>query len=126
MMLAELGFGLDLDSRAATGSTSYLAYVSPQSGRAVSRGAGEAWRNRLLPLPAFLGSEDMHVPAEDLDAGFRLTGYFVHDPTATLRVCTHKSGRPADPDAGRCDQANLLPSIAIWSNACRLKRLTRL
>jgi DNA repair protein RecO (recombination protein O) len=77
LMLAELGFGLDLDSCAATGSTANLVYVSPKSGRAVSRGAGEAWRDRLLPLPAFLGSEEMHVSAEDLDAGFRLTGYFL-------------------------------------------------
>ena len=77
LMLAELGFGLDLDSCAVTGSTSDLAYVSPKSGRAVSHAAGEAWRDRLLPLPGFLGSDEMHVSAEDLDAGFRLTGYFL-------------------------------------------------
>ena len=77
LMLAELGFGLDLQSCAATGSTSDLIYVSPKSGRAVSRQAGEAWRDRLLPLPAFLGSEATQVSAEELDAGFRLTGYFL-------------------------------------------------
>ena len=77
LMLAELGFGLDLHSCAATGSTSDLVFVSPKSGRAVSRQAGEAWRDKLLPLPAFLGSAVAQVSAEELDAGFRLTGFFL-------------------------------------------------
>ncbi|MBI4275506.1 MAG: DNA repair protein RecO, partial [Rhizobiales bacterium] len=50
-MLGELGFGLDLTSCAATGTTADLVYVSPKSGRAVSRAAGEAWRERLMLLP---------------------------------------------------------------------------
>src|SRR5262249_50001270 len=45
-MLAELGFGLDLAACAATGQSEDLGYVSPKSGRAVSRSAGEAWRER--------------------------------------------------------------------------------
>ncbi len=53
-MLAELGFGLDLDTCAATGSNLDLIYVSPKSGGAVSRQAGEPWRDRLLRLPGFL------------------------------------------------------------------------
>ena len=53
-LLAELGFGLDLTSCAATGVTEDLIYVSPKSGRAVSRLAGEPWRDKLLRLPAFL------------------------------------------------------------------------
>ena len=53
-LLRELGFGLDLTKCAATGATDDLAYVSPKSGRAVSRAAGADWRHRLLPLPGFL------------------------------------------------------------------------
>ena len=53
-MLDELGFGLDLSECAATGARSDLAYVSPKSGRAVSRSAGEPWRDKMLALPAFL------------------------------------------------------------------------
>src|ERR1700760_3211669 len=53
-MLAELGFGLDLENCAATGETSELIYVSPKSGGAVSRQAGDPWRDRLLRLPPFL------------------------------------------------------------------------
>src|SRR5271163_659845 len=53
-MLAELGFGLDLENCAATGETTDLVYVSPKSGGAVSRAAGEPWRDRLLRLPPFL------------------------------------------------------------------------
>jgi DNA repair protein RecO (recombination protein O) len=77
-LLAELGFGLDLSACAATGELLDLVYVSPKSGRAVSRAAGEAWRDRLLALPAFLGEEEAPPPsADDLAAGFALTGFFL-------------------------------------------------
>jgi len=53
-LLRDLGFGLDLSACAATGVTEDLAYVSPRTGRAVSRAAGEAWKDKLLILPRFL------------------------------------------------------------------------
>lgn len=79
-MLEELGFGLDLSSCAATGGQTELIYVSPKSGCAVSREAGEPWRERLLPLPLFLraGHEANAAGSErDMIAGFRLTGLFL-------------------------------------------------
>jgi len=77
-LLSELGFGLDLESCAATGGTRDLVYVSPKSGRAVSRQAGEAWRDKLLQLPAFLHAEtDAQPNARELADGFALTGYFL-------------------------------------------------
>ena len=80
-MLAELGFGLDLSNCAATGETDDLVYVSPKSGGAVSRAAGEPWRDRLLRLPAFLredeGGTQHGFTDEDLQDGFRLTGLFL-------------------------------------------------
>jgi DNA repair protein RecO (recombination protein O) len=78
-LLAELGFGLDLEACAATGATTELVYVSPKSGRAVSRVAGEPWRERMLRLPAFLGNEwDESAPGADaLNQAFALTGFFI-------------------------------------------------
>jgi DNA repair protein RecO (recombination protein O) len=77
-LLAELGFGLDLDSCAATGTTTELVYVSPKSGRAVSRAAGAPWHDKLLRLPAFLGDEQQDLPsAEELSDGFAVTGFFL-------------------------------------------------
>jgi DNA repair protein RecO (recombination protein O) len=75
-LLAELGFGLDLSSCAANGGAADLVYVSPRSGRAVSGEAGAPWKERLLPLPAFLRGEARHSAAE-IAAGFQLTGYFL-------------------------------------------------
>jgi len=75
-MLAELGFGLDLENCAATGETTDLIYVSPKSGGAVSRGAGAAWQNRLLRLPQFLSQEVTPSP-DDIADGFALTGFFL-------------------------------------------------
>jgi DNA repair protein RecO (recombination protein O) len=76
-MLAELGFGLDLESCAATGETSELVYVSPKSGGAVSRQAGDPWRDRLLRLPQFLRGDEGGWSDSDLQDGFRLTGLFL-------------------------------------------------
>ena len=76
-MLTELGFGLDLSSCAVTGTATELEYVSPKSGRAVSRAAGEPWRERLLKLPAFL-AEEREPSRDDIADGFALTGYFLH------------------------------------------------
>jgi DNA repair protein RecO (recombination protein O) len=77
-MLDELGFGLDLDQCAATGGTEDLIYVSPRTGRAVSRAAGESYRDRLLKLPGFLVAEEAARPGvDDIAAAFRLTGHFL-------------------------------------------------
>lgn len=75
-MLAELGFGLDLASCAATGTANALAYVSPKSGRAVSSEAGAPWHDRLLRLPAFV-RETAEPSLDDLADGFALTGFFL-------------------------------------------------
>lgn len=86
-LLDELGFGLDLTACAATGATTDLAYVSPKSARAVSRTAGDPWRDRLLPLPAFLLAGDGRVPSRaDLLDAFRLTGHFLERHVAGPRA----------------------------------------
>lgn len=95
-LLRELGFGLDLSRCAATGQTDQLAYVSPKSGRAVSRAAAEPYKARLLPLPPFLLAEGEAGDAGQVADGLRLTGYFLerhvfgqHDrppPPARLRL----------------------------------------
>jgi DNA repair protein RecO (recombination protein O) len=78
MLLAELGFGLDLTQCAATGVTADLAYVSPKSGRAVSHAAGEPWRDKLMRLPRFLSGQDEEKPsATDVANGFEITGFFL-------------------------------------------------
>jgi DNA repair protein RecO (recombination protein O) len=75
-LLAALGFGLDLGRCAVTGVTEDLAFVSPRSGRAVSRMAGEPYRDKLLPLPGFLWC-DVAADRPDIAAGLVLTRYFL-------------------------------------------------
>ncbi|MDU8943912.1 DNA repair protein RecO [Ovoidimarina sediminis] len=93
-LLDELGFGLDLSRCAVTGALEDLAYVSPKSGRAVSRaGAGE-WEDRLLPLPpALLGEGEGALP--EVAAGLRTTGHFL-----SARVAAALGDRPL-PEARR-------------------------
>jgi len=77
-VLNDLGFGLDLTECAATGIRSDLVYVSPKTGRAVSRAAGAPYADRMLALPPFLG--EAHAPSADcqsLSAAFRLTNHFL-------------------------------------------------
>ena len=76
LILAELGFGLDLSACVATGARDDLAWVSPKSGAAVSRSAGADYADRLLPLPAFLLSGGPADWAGIFD-GIRLTRHFL-------------------------------------------------
>jgi len=75
--LAELGFGLDLAACAATGAKDDLVFVSPRSGRAVSRSAGEPYRDKLMRLPVFLRQEGLPPSPGDLLDAFLLTGFFL-------------------------------------------------
>ncbi|WP_066722066.1 DNA repair protein RecO [Sphingomonas pituitosa] len=76
LLLAELGFGLDLERCAATGGSDDLAYVSPKSGIAVSRAGAIGYEARLLALPPFL-TEGGAAEWDDILAGLRLTGHFL-------------------------------------------------
>jgi DNA repair protein RecO (recombination protein O) len=76
LLLAELGFGLDLSACVVTGARADLAYVSPKSGGAVGRAAGAPYRERLLRLPPFL-TEGGEAPWDDILAGLGLTGHFL-------------------------------------------------
>ncbi|MBO9621339.1 MAG: DNA repair protein RecO [Sphingomonas sp.] len=76
LLLAELGFGLDLERCAATGSSEDLAFVSPKSGIAVSRAGAAGYEARLLPLPRFL-TEGGPAEWDDILGGLRLTAHFL-------------------------------------------------
>ena len=87
-LLEALGFGLDLARCAATGTADNLVYVSPRSGRAVSRDAGAPYKARLFRLPSFLLATQNAVPdADDVAAGLKLTGHFL------LERVLHPHGR---------------------------------
>jgi DNA repair protein RecO (recombination protein O) len=76
-LLAELGFGLTLDRCASTGARENLIYVSPRSACAVSAEAGEPYKEKLLPLPAFLRGASNGASREEAIAALTTTGYFI-------------------------------------------------
>ena len=84
--LQHTGFGLDLSVCALSGVRTNLRFVSPHTGRAITAQAaeGKAWRDKLLPLPAFLNDNhsEMAEAAKSADShhlreGFRLTEFFL-------------------------------------------------
>jgi DNA repair protein RecO (recombination protein O) len=85
LLLAELGFGLDLEHCAVTGSNDGLVAVSPKSGRAVSAAEAEPYKGRLLPFPAFL-RDGGSASWNDIAAGLDLTGHFLLRDVLTDRV----------------------------------------
>lgn len=109
--LTALGFGLDLTKCAATGATQELVFVSPRTGRAVSRAAGAPWAGRLLDLPSFLnGAPDGAEPSDaEIEAGLRLTGFFLERdvfiprgaPEAAARAAFIARGTARQGQAGR-------------------------
>ena len=76
-LLEDLGFGLDLSRCGATGSTDDLVWVSPRTGRAVSREAGAPFADRLLTLPPFMLGAQTGLRDGDVKAGLDLTGHFL-------------------------------------------------
>lgn len=79
-LLTDLGYGLDLSECAATGTTEDLVYVSPRTGCAVSSGAGQPYKDKLLKLPVFLSSSAAPAPrarGDEIADGLRLTGHFL-------------------------------------------------
>ncbi len=84
LLLAELGFGLDLSRCAASGRTDDLAFVSPRSAAAVSRDGALGYEPLLLPLPSFVvtgGEADWPAIVD----GLRLTGFFLERSVLTDR-----------------------------------------
>ena len=79
-LLAVLGFGLDLSGCAGGGDKNDLAYVSPKTGRAVSREKGLPYQRQLIPLPRFFWQE-CFATEKDLQMGLALTGYFLRGHT---------------------------------------------
>ncbi len=75
-LLRALGYGLDLNRCAVSGTADNLVYVSPRTGRAVSESAGEPYREKLLPLPGFL-SGTAEWTHEDIAQGLELTAHFL-------------------------------------------------
>jgi DNA repair protein RecO (recombination protein O) len=85
LLLAELGFGLDLDRCAVSGSNDNLVAVSPKSGRAVSAAESEPYEDKLLPLPNFV-REGGQATWQEIAKGLDLTGHFLLRDILTDRV----------------------------------------
>lgn len=90
-LLEDLGFGLDLTRCGATGLADDLVWVSPRTGRAVSRQVGEPYANRLLALPPFLLGAQAGLSQGDIASGFNLTGHFLE------QFVFHPLNRPLPP-----------------------------
>lgn len=89
-LLEELGFGIDLSSCAVTGAVDGLAYVSPKTGRAVTKAGAGDWADRLLPLPFGLTGASV-LGSEAVVEGLRLTGFFLD---RGLRPVLHEKPLP--------------------------------
>ena len=92
LLLAELGFGLDLDRCAVSGANDDLVAASPKSGRAVSAAEAEPYAGRLLPLPGFVRHGG---PAswQEIADGLELTGHFLLRDLLTDRAATIADAR---------------------------------
>ncbi|MFN4092671.1 MAG: DNA repair protein RecO [Brevundimonas sp.] len=90
-LLDDLGFGLDLSKCGATGTTDDLIWVSPRTGRAVSREAGAPYADKLLKLPPFMLGAQAGLAEGDVRAGLDLTGHFLE------QFVFHPQNKPIPP-----------------------------
>lgn len=75
-LLQEIGYGLDLKTCAVSGEKDNLYYVSPRTGKAVTKENGEKYHNKLLRLPEFFTKEKVIVGNEEILLGFKLMNHF--------------------------------------------------
>lgn len=75
-VLEEMGFGMDLSACAVRGVNEDLAFVSPRTGRAVSRDAAGEWADRLLLLPPVLAGKG-DANAHEIVKALSTTGFFI-------------------------------------------------
>lgn len=80
-LLQTIGFGLDCSKCAGGGDANDLAYISPKTGRAVSREMGKPYHDKLLELPPFFWKEAA-ASEVDIRKGLNLTGYFLSTYTS--------------------------------------------
>jgi len=104
-LLEDMGFGMDLSACAVRGVNEDLAFVSPKTGRAVSREAAGEWADRLLPLPPVLAGKG-DAPTAEIETALRTTGYFIEH-----RLIRSLGDRPLPPA-----RARLLAAIARQSD----------
>ena len=90
-LLEDLGFGLDLSRCAVTGTMDDLIWVSPRTGRAVSREAGAPYADKLLALPPFMLGAQAGLGEGDVRAGLDLTGHFLE------QFVFHPQNKPLPP-----------------------------
>ena len=94
-LLEDLGFGLDLSRCAVTGTMDDLIWVSPRTGRAVSREAGAPYADKLLKLPPFMLGAQAGLSEGDVRSGLDLTGHFLE------QFVFHPQNKP-------------IPSARVW------------
>lgn len=90
LLLFELGFGLDLNECAVTGELEDLCYVSPKSGRAVSKKVGKPYHDKLFLLPKFFVNHTYleDITKSELKEGLTITGYFIEKHLLTPKYIT--------------------------------------
>ena len=76
-LLSELGYGLDLEKCVVSGKKENLIYISPKSGKAVSKKEGEKYKNKLFNLPKFLINKNVKPTNDSLKQAISLTGFFI-------------------------------------------------
>ncbi|MBT4880328.1 MAG: DNA repair protein RecO [Alphaproteobacteria bacterium] len=95
-LLKELGFSLDLEKCAVTKEVENLTYVSPKTGCAVTKETGEPYKDRLFPLPAFLGpayNDSKEISDTEYVQGLQLTGYFLEKCVLSTKDLSLPSSR---------------------------------
>lgn len=79
-LLKEIGFALSLDKCNATGATENLCYISPKTGHAISKDAGEPYKKRLLNFPTIWQKDNMicidNLCTNDINEALKILEYF--------------------------------------------------
>ena len=75
-LLAKLGFGFDVKRCVVSGTTENLEYLSPKTGKVVSKKVGEEYKDKLFKLPKIFVNHEHNPTLEEIVDALKITQYF--------------------------------------------------
>jgi len=77
LFLKNLGYGLNLDTCAVSGTTENIYFISPNSGNSVSFDIGKKYEKKLFKIPQCFKIDENQIELDDCIEGLNITGFFL-------------------------------------------------
>lgn len=77
-LLEKIGIGLDLSKCAVTNQKEGLYYLSPRTGKAVTKEVGQEYHDKLFIIPELFQNLSLEPTNEEIKESFKILNHFLH------------------------------------------------